>query len=191
MKRTLKTARALWLALALLMLPFAACAEDAAALSLEALVETYCLDAFEALYFDVLLQTEAPDSPGFAVQPKAAQALHIFMNLDMEIQCGGIAQFFYNNESTYAARVPEALRELGLDDVAQLYEGFLGEYGITMAEIDSYRARFPLAEQFGKLYGLHPFSEFDDAYMEIWYQTNLNRRVLDYAQAHPEALPGR
>lgn len=190
MKRPMTNIWVLWLALALFMLPPAAHAEDAAA-SPDALAETYCTDEFEALYFDVLLHTEAPDSPGFAMQPKAAQALHIFMILDMEIQCGGIAQFFYNNESAYATRVPEALRELGLDDVAELYEGFLSKYDITMAEIDSYRALFPLAEQFGELCGLHPFSEFDDAYMEIWYQTNLNRRVLDYAQAHPEALPGQ
>ena len=147
----------------------------------------YYIAEFEDLYFDIIINTEPPESAGFLVQSKASQAMHVFMVMDMEIQCGGIDTFFWNCGSAYAAKVPEALLELGLDDVAELYTDFLNENGISMEEIDGYRLEYP--DSVGLL-GIHPFIEFGNAYIEIWEQTNLNRRVLEYAQEHPEARVG-
>ena len=129
--------------------------------------------------------TESCDAanPGFGAQPRALQALHVVLMFDMEVQNGGIAQFFWNQGSVYAALLPETLRETGFEDVAALYESFLTENYIQMAEIDSCREQFP--DLIG-LYDFHPFDSFDEAYMKIWEETNFNGRVLQYAGMHPE-----
>lgn len=70
--------------------------------------DDYCSAEFENLYFDVIINTHSPESPGFLAQSKASQAMHVFMIFDMEVQCGGLSTFFWNCESAYADKVPEA-----------------------------------------------------------------------------------
>ena len=142
------------------------------------------MEEYEKLYMHVMMESCDADNPDFSAQSRAMQALHVVLLFDMEIQNGGVAQFFWNQGSTYAALVPEMLREMGLDDVAALYEDFIAANYIQIAEIDSYREQFPDAGV--EFYSLHPFDEFDEAYMKIWAETNINSRFLDYAGQHPE-----
>lgn len=145
--------------------------------------EKHRYEEYQKLYFSVLNLTDGPGSADFDTRPASIRAMFVVMILDMEIQNGGIAQFFYNCGPNYASLVPEALRETGLEDVAVLYEDFLAAHHITMAEIDHYPAAYP---DFVSVYEAHPFEEFDDAYMKIWTDTNINVRLLTYAAAHPE-----
>ncbi len=155
----------------------------------EEMTGKYRYDAYEQLYEHVMMEACDADNPDFIAQSRAMQALDVVLVFDMEIQNGGLAQFFWNRGSAYAALVPEMLREIGLDDVAALYEGFIAENYIQLEEIDSYREQFPrMGEDF---YILHPFDEFDEAYMKIWVKTSLNSRILDYAGRHPEIYDGK
>ena len=150
----------------------------------EEILKKYRYDEYERLYEHVVMEAWDVDDPNFATQSRAMQALHVVLTFDMEIQNGGVAQFFWNQGSACASLVPDMLREMGLDDVAVLYEQFMQENQITLAEIDTYRERFPhMGEEF---YSLHPFDDFDLAYVKIWAETNLNSRFLDYAEQHPE-----
>ena len=124
------------------------------------------------------------DNPNFTAQSRAMQALHVVLVFDMEIQNGGVAQFFWNQGSSYAALVAEMLRETGLEDIAALYGDFLYDNYIQLEEIDSYRDQFPHMDE--NYYECHPFESFDKAYMKIWEETNFNDRILRYACQHPE-----
>lgn len=150
----------------------------------EDMMQKYRYEEYEALYFAVIERCDEPGTPDFMTQPKSVQSLFVAMMFDMEIQNGGLAQFFWNDGSVYAKLVPEALREIGMDDVAALYEQFVQENNITLEEMDTYRERFPMMGE--GFYGYHPFDEFDEAYIKIWKETNINARFLDYAAKHPE-----
>ncbi|MBR5110921.1 MAG: DUF4375 domain-containing protein [Clostridia bacterium] len=150
----------------------------------EEMMKQYRYEEYEALYFAVIEQCGEPGTPDFLTHPKSVQSLFVAMMFDMEIQNGGVAQFFWNDGSVYAKLVPDALHEIGMDDVAALYEQFVQEKNITLEEIDTYRERFPMMEE--DFYAYHPFDEFDEAYMNIWKETNINARFLDYAAKHPE-----
>ena len=145
----------------------------------------YCYEEYEELYCSVILRTNGLGAPDFELHSRAFRAMFITLIMDMEIQNGGIAQFFWNKGAAYAALVPESLRTVGLDDVAALYEAFLAEQGITLAEIDGYRTAYP---DMVAVYETHPFDDFDDAYMKIWTETNINLRLLTYGAVHPEML---
>lgn len=138
--------------------------------------------AYENLYFAVIDQVGGPDTADWEQHPSWLRALFIVMILDMEIQNGGLAQFFWNNGSAYASLVPDALDETGLQDVKKLYEDFVRENGITMAEIDALREEDPTMTD---IYSKHPFDDFDYAYMRIWAETDINGRLLDYAAEYP------
>ena len=140
-------------------------------------------EAYEKLYFAMIEKTGGPDTAGFALLPTWEQSLFIVLIMDMEIQNGGLAQFFWNNGSVYASLVPDALEEIGLEDVKKLYEDFIQDNGITMEEIDALRETDPTMTE---IYTRHPFDEFDYRYMEIWAKTDLNQRFLDFAAQHPE-----
>ena len=140
-------------------------------------------EAYEKLYFAMIEKTGGPDTAGFALLPTWEQSLFIVLIMDMEIQNGGLAQFFWNNGSVYASLVPDALEEIGLEDVKKLYEDFIRDNGITMEEIDALRETDPTMTE---IYTRHPFDEFDYRYMEIWAKTDLNQRFLDFAAQHPE-----
>ena len=147
-------------------------------------MEKYRYEEYEALYSAVIEQCGEPGTPYFATYPKSLQSLFVAMIFDMEIQNGGVAQFFWNGGSLYAKLVPDALREIGMDDVAALYDQFVQENSITLEEIDTYRERFPMMGE--DFYDYHPFDEFDEDYIKIWKETNINARFLDYAAKHPE-----
>ena len=140
-------------------------------------------EEYETLYFAVIEKVGGPETADFALHPSWEQSLFIVLILNMEIQCGGLAQFFWNNGALYAALVPDALTETGLEDVRELYESFLRENGITLDEIDALRETDPTMTE---IYSRHPFDEFDCRYMEIWAKTDLNQRFLDFAAQHPE-----
>ena len=143
----------------------------------------YHYQEYEKLYFAVIEKVGGPETAGCALLPSCEQSLFIVLILDMEIQNGGLAQFFWNNGALYAALVPDALTETGLEDVRELYEAFLRENGITLDEIDALRETDPTMTE---IYSRHPFDAFDYRYMEIWAKTDLNQRFLDFAAQHPE-----
>ena len=150
------------------------------------LQDKYHYDEYEKLYFSMISNADEPGTPGFMAQPEAQRALFVVLIFDMEIQNGGIAQYFWNTGSDYARLTSESLRTAGFDDVADLYERFVTENAITLSEIDSYRERFPADENWADLYDFHPFEDFDNAYIKIWEETDFNQRLLDYAAQHPE-----
>lgn len=154
---------------------------------LEELYENSNEAAVEELYETVVLQTEGPWDPSFTLLPQAKQDLHVVMVMDMEIQNGGIAQFFWNNGSVYASKVSDALKNTGLSEIAELYDALLSDNQITMEEIDQYREIDP---QLTTLYkrDWDCFQEFDDAYMNIWEETDFEQTILDFASDHPEIM---
>ena len=140
-------------------------------------------EQYEALYFKMLDQYPEPDSAAFPDYPAAGRALFVVLMFDMEIQNGGLAQFFWNCGASYARLLPDALRTTGLADVADLYDGFLRDHALTPDIIASFRERDP---EWGDYYEWYDYNAFDDPYMKIWKETDINQRFIDYSAQHPE-----
>ncbi len=135
------------------------------------------------LYSVVFGQVPYPDDPAFMDYPEAARSIWVVLSFDTEIQNGGVNQFFFN-EGTYCARLlPDALRATGLNDIADLYEAFLIANGITLEQIESIRDP---DSDFMDILDLVDCDAFDHAYDQIRRDTGFDRRVLDYADLHPE-----
>lgn len=142
---------------------------------------------YEDLYFAILDITAGPgDDAQFDSLPGSAQAMYIAAMFDMEVQNGGLCQFFVNCGSPYAERVADSLKAIGLEPMGILYESFLSDNQIDLADLSSFQS--DTAEDFTAQYGRYPFDNFDSAYMDLWEKLDFNNAMLRYANNHPEAF---
>lgn len=142
---------------------------------------------YDGLYVRILGITTGPEvDAGFDALPEAAQALYVAAIFDMEMQCGGLCQFFSNEGSACAVRVGESLRLLGLAPIAELYENCARENGLDLADLSAFSCES--VEEFIALYDRYPFDGFDDKYMELRETLDFEGTMLDFAHAHPEAF---
>ena len=142
---------------------------------------------YDDLYFDILDIPAGPnDDPYFSSLPEAAQCLHFVALFDMEIQNGGLQQFFVNCGAAYAVRISQNLRITGLSEIADLYDDFINRHGIDVSCLIRFSAE--TEDELIALTTLYPFDEFDDAYIKLWKMRKFNKVMLEYANAHPEAF---
>ena len=151
-----------------------------------AVMNDFHYEQYEKLYFKMIEQYPEPENTAFSEYPAAGRALFIVLIFDMEIQNGGLAQFFWNCGVIYAKLLPDALRFTGLSDVADLYESFIHDNDITLDVIASFRERAPGFVESYEWYDWYDYDTFDDAYMRIWEETDINQRFIDYSDHHPE-----
>lgn len=142
---------------------------------------------YEKLYLSLICKIDGLRCDGaFESLPKPVQSLYIVALLDMEVQNGGLCQFFVNGGAEGASKVADGLREIGLSGMANVYECFVTDHGIDLAELKAFHVE--TAEQFSALYHLYPFDEFDGEYMKMRRQLKFERVMLNYANAHLEAF---
>lgn len=142
---------------------------------------------YDELYEKIVMVTDCPEvSEKFNAQQEAAKAMHIVAIFDMEIQNGGLCQFFSNGGSPYATKVIGSLQFLGLEPMALLYKSFIEDHRIDPTDLTSFHC--DKVEDFAALCAKYPYDEFDDAYMGLWESLNFSQAMLRFANAHPEAL---
>lgn len=144
---------------------------------------------YDDLYFAILGFTSGPEHEDFALLPVSAQAMFIVAILDMEIQNGGLCQFFVNCNTSYAEKVANCLRAIGLESMAVLYESFLSVNHINPADLSSFVT--PTVEAFRDQYERFPYDDFDNAYMELWERLHFQERMLHYASMHSDVFLGK
>ena len=137
---------------------------------------------YEELYFDLLGRTGGPESDAeFIELPVEVQNLYLAAILDMEIQNGGLLQYFANCGPESAARVSESLRAIGLEAMADLYDEFLAGHEINPMDLSAFECES--VEDFIALCERYPESDdFDNAYMELWQALDFNAAMLAYAE---------
>lgn len=142
---------------------------------------------YEELYFSLLDITAGPgDDTQFDTLPESAQAMYVAAILDMEVQNGGLCQFFANCGSSYATRVVDSLQMIGLEPMGILYESFLSDNQIDPTDLSSFQT--DTIDGFIAQYERYPYDNFDNAYVEMWDNLNFANVMLRYANAHYEAF---
>jgi hypothetical protein len=140
---------------------------------------------YEELYFAILDLTSGPDDDAdFNSLPESGQALYIVAILDMEILNGGLVQFFANYGSAYALRTPDALRTIGLDEIAAAYESCLSTHQIVPDDLTAFKT--DSIEAFGALYETYPLDDFDEHYVALRESLDFDSSMMSFAQAHQE-----
>lgn len=109
--------------------------------------------------------------------------LYSLIEFEMEVNNGGLCQFFVNSSRECAPYISEALNEIGAFDLKKLYDSFIADNNIDVNDlssfisndIDEYQAQ---TERFD-------FDSFDD---EFYEDENLHQQIINYARKNIEII---
>ena len=109
----------------------------------------------------------------------AEKVFYIASYYEMEVNNGGLCQFFVNSSRMLAPRLLGCLREIGADEHAKLFETFVADNGIDVNGLSSFAVGS--YEEYEARCESYPFDDFDDKFYELDAITDL---LTPYAREH-------
>lgn len=101
--------------------------------------------------------------------------------LVIEVENGGISQFFYNDSRMVAPFVSEYLKIIGADEHKKLYDDFVCEHDFDLEKMASFH--YDTAEEFLLQCEGYPFYDFDDAFYAL---ESLETYLTHFVRIHLE-----
>ncbi len=108
----------------------------------------------------------------------AQRVVYTVAEFDMEVQCGGLCQFFYN-DCEEAPYVSQSLAEIGAAEYQRLYDDFIADNDIDISRLDEIEYE-----------DMYPFDDFDDDYYELYGRQPLETMLAAYIRAHIDEVRG-
>lgn len=136
---------------------------------------------YDALYTKILV-TEMKDKDVLEYYNElngAKRVFYVISYMDMEIQNGGICQFFENSSRDLSNYVIENLRIIGANEYVELYSQFISTNDLS--QIDSTMDYEILDE-------IYHFDDFDNQYYELYEKNPLNQILINYMRNHLDEL---
>lgn len=99
--------------------------------------------------------------------------------LEMEVNNGGLCQFFVNDSRTVAPYISEYLSVIGAAEHKALFDGFIGKYNIDVHDLASFDLR--RVRDFEKQAKRYPFDEYDDKFYTL---PSLQEPLTAYIREH-------
>ena len=101
--------------------------------------------------------------------------------LEMEVNNGGLCQFFINSSRMVAPVVSEYMGIIGAAEHKKLYDTFIKKHQINIYDLSSFDCN--TVEAFQSQYERYPFDEYDDAFSEL---EPLQNHLVSYVKKHIE-----
>lgn len=111
----------------------------------------------------------------------AQRVVYTVAEFDMEVQCGGLCQFFYN-DCEEAPYVSQSLAEIGAAEYQRLYDDFIADNDIDISRLDEI--------EYEDMYDMYPFDDFDDDYYELYGRQPLETMLAAYIRAYIDEARG-
>lgn len=83
----------------------------------------------------------------------------------MEVNNGGLCQFFVNSSRMLAPLVSEYMGIIGATEHKALFDSFVEKYQIDLSDLSSFRCE--TVEAFQAQYKRYPFDEYDHVFYEL------------------------
>ena len=135
------------------------------------------------LYDALLIRFMDAEPSGLNPKQRTVAALITF---DAEMMNGGLCQFFVNDYNGYAQYVNDALEEVGALEMQAHYSGFIGDNGIDVTNMDSFR--IASIQDYGKQFERYPYEAFDSTFSEIYQSENLCDLLLSYVRLNAQEI---
>ena len=122
---------------------------------------------FEAVYFYNLDLVESyPDEVNALLQiSPERRVVYILSLFDMELQNGGLCQFFVNSSRSLAPYVDECLKAVGAEEHRKLFAEFVSNNQIDLCNLDSFRISD--IEDYAAQTERYDFDAFDNSFFEL------------------------
>lgn len=103
--------------------------------------------------------------------------------LEMEVNNGGLCQFFVNSSREAAPYVSDALEAVGALGIKALFDGFVRDNGIDVNDLSSFK--LSRVEDHEAQTERFDFDSFDDRFYE---DCDLHRQIIAYARKNVEKI---
>lgn len=136
-------------------------------------------ELFETVYFqNIDLVMSYPDESQALSQISPEQRTFYILSIyDMEIQNGGLCQFFVNSSRSLAPFVDECLETVGAEEHRKLLAEFVADNNIDLNNLESFDT--PDIEDYILQTQRYDFDSFDNAYYEL---TALRDYLVEYVK---------
>ena len=101
--------------------------------------------------------------------------------LEMEVNNGGLCQFFVNSSRMIAPFVSEYMAVIGADSHKELFDQFIIKHNIDLQDLTSFRIE--KIEDYQKQYERYPFDDYDNLFYEL---EPLQNYLVPYVKKHIE-----
>lgn len=146
--------------------------ENLLALADEDFYEAICCLCDDAVY-DI-------KAVGLTKEQILAYSLYMF---EMEVNNGGLCQFFVNSSRECAPFIGEALEAIGATELKSLFERFVKDNDIDITDLSSFKITD--MEEYETQTKRFDFDKFDDVFYD---NKNFHQLVIDYCRANVEEL---
>ena len=109
-----------------------------------------------------------------------AYSLYMF---EMEVNNGGLCQFFVNSSSECAPFIGEALEAIGATELKSLFEQFMKDNDIDVTDLSSFKITY--VEEYEAQTERFDFDKFDNSFYD---NENFHQQIIDYFRANVEQL---
>lgn len=106
----------------------------------------------------------------------------ILSRFHREVYQGGLCQFFVHSSRGLSPMISDALKRIGAEDYAAVYDDFIRRHRIDPNDLDSFIIE-DLKEYEGQA-ARYPFDDFDGAYYRLGQEHSLPDHLLQYARTH-------
>ena len=120
---------------------------------------------------------------GFAALNEHQRLVFAVNTLELEVNNGGLCQFFVNNSRDVAPYVSDGLAAIGAKEHKELFDGFIGKYKIDVKDLSSFAIR--RVRDFEKQAKRYPFDEYDDRFYTL---PSLQEPLTAYIRQHIDAF---
>lgn len=102
---------------------------------------------------------------------------------EIEVNNGGLCQFFLNSSSECAPFMVEAFETIGAESLKQLYQTFIQENHIDVSDLSSFKIQD--IDDYEAQTNRFDFDSFDDAFYE---NEDFHQQLIDYCRDHIEEI---
>ena len=118
-------------------------------------------------------------SEGFLSLNEEQRIFYAVNYLEMEVNNGGLCQFFVNSSRMVAPIVSDYMGIIGATEHKKLYDSFIEKHQINTYDLSSFDCE--TVEVFQSQYDRYPFDEYDDAFYEL---DPLQNHLISFVKKH-------
>lgn len=126
------------------------------------------------------------DDENLSTANEIQRTFYVINEFDMEVNNGGLCQFFVNSSRVCAPYVSDCLEKIGAVKTKEHFDRFISENGIDLENLNS--SIIDSVKEYEAQTKRYPFDDFDDLYYET---ENIRDFLVSYARKNIELLMAR
>ena len=140
-------------------------------------------DLYDAISDRLLYEEQDLEVEEVIKKFRGAKLIFYVVNyFSMEINNGGMCQYFVNSSRLTAPYILDALTAIGADSYSELLHRFVSGHHIDLTDLDSFIIEN--VDDFEAQSERYPFDEFDDAFYQLEENIQLEQLLSAYARLH-------